>query len=372
MRTAVVSVTSDLVTDRRVDNTCKELVACGFDVLLAGRRKTDSLSLQPRIYKTDRLRLIFEKGFLFYAEFNLRLFFYLLFKKTDLLYANDLDTLLPNYLVSVIRRKPLMYDSHEYFTGVPELEGRPFVRKTWKTIEKFIFPKLKEIITVNDSIAALYKQEYGKDLIVVRNMPAYRELVITKTKEELGLPTDKKIVLLQGAGINVHRGSEEAVEAIKFVENAVLVIMGSGDVIDILKKRAAEPDLEGKVIFIPKQPIDRLFEYTVHADIGLTLDKDTNINYRYSLPNKVFDYIQAGVPVLASPLVEIKKIIDKYQTGCTIDNHEPQHIAQKITYMLSDPERIAEWKKNLKIASQELCLEHEIENLRELLLRHAK
>jgi len=335
----------------------------GFDVLLVGRRQRKSLPLDAREYSTKRISFFFEKGFLFYAEYNFRLFFFLLFKKCDLLVSNDLDTLLPNYLVKKIRRKKIVYDSHEYYTGVPELEGRPFVRNTWHRIERCIFPKLNDIITVNDSIAKLYKDEYGKELTVVRNIPATQKPSELKSKKELGIDENKFMILLQGSGINIDRGAEEAVMAMKFIENAIFYIIGDGDVIDILKKMVKENDLEQKVVFIPKQPMDKLLQYTVHADLGLTLDKDTNINYRFSLPNKLFDYIHAGVPVLASPLVEVEKIIRKYDIGEIIEDHKPEHIAEKIDHFFSDKDRMRNLKENCNIAARKLNWEIEEEGL---------
>ena len=363
LKKAIVSVINDLSTDKRVHRTCTTLTKLGFDVLLVGRKQIKSLPLESREYNTERMSLLFEKGFLFYAEYNFRLFLFLLFKKCDLLVSNDLDTLLPNYLVKKIRRKNIVYDSHEYFVGVPELEGRPFVKNTWHKLESWIFPKLNDIITVNDSIAKLYKDEYNKDLTVVRNIPSFQKQKEFKSKKELGIDENKFIILMQGSGINIDRGAEEAVLAMKFINNAILYIIGDGDVIDILKIMVKENQLEQKVIFIPKQPMDKLLQYTVHADIGLTLDKDTNINYRFSLPNKLFDYIHAGVPVIASSLVEIKKIIKQYDVGEIIENHNPEHIADKVNQLLGDNARMKILKENCIIAANSLNWEFEEKKL---------
>jgi glycosyltransferase involved in cell wall biosynthesis len=366
---AIVSVTNDLSTDRRVDNTCTTLQEMGFNVLLVGRHRQFSNRLSPRSYQTHRFRLLFEKGFLFYAEYNSRLFLFLVFRKTSLLVSNDLDTLLPNYLVSFLRRIPLVYDTHEFFTGVPELTSRPGVRRVWERIEKWIFPKLKYVITVNNSISGLYKDLYGKELIVIRNVPPKRDIADQRSRKELGLPEDKPIILLQGAWINADRGGEEAVDAMAFLDHVLLLIIGAGDVIDVLKEKAKHPSLSCKVMFIPRLPFEQLFNYTVHADIGLTLDKDTNINYRFSLPNKLFDYIQAGVPVLASSLKEICAIIEKYSVGECIATHAPEHIALRIQHMLADKNKLQQYRENCLKAREELCWEVEKEKLAEVYSR---
>ncbi|MDR0798905.1 MAG: glycosyltransferase, partial [Dysgonamonadaceae bacterium] len=142
-----LSVTNDLVTDQRVHKVCTTLLQHGYEVKSVGRRLRNSPDLQ-RPYATRRMRLLFNKGFLFYAEFNLRLFWYLLFDRTDLYLANDTDTLLANYLASKLRRKPLVFDAHEMFPEVPEVIHRKKVHAVWQGLEDFLFPKLTHAYTV--------------------------------------------------------------------------------------------------------------------------------------------------------------------------------------------------------------------------------
>lgn len=358
MPKAIVSVINDLVTDRRVHKTCMVLHEQGFEVTLVGRVLKNSLPLDKRAYQTHRMKLWFTKGVAFYAEFTLRLFFFLQKNKANLLVANDLDTLLPNYHFSQKRKCALVYDSHEIFCEVPELQETLLKKKIWESLEKAIVPKLTYCITVNQSIAKWFAEKYKTPFKVVRNIPDTISVDRIKTRTELSLPINKKIILLQGAGINIQRGAEEAVDAMQYIDNAILLIIGGGDVICLIEKMAQQDNLKEKVFLLPKMKPEELFNYTANADIGLSLDKPTNINYRLSLPNKLFDYIQAGVPVLASPLTEIKSFIEKYNVGICIENHDAKHIADKINYMLYAPD-YSTWKANTKIAAEQNNWEQE-------------
>jgi len=350
---AAVSVINDLVTDSRVNKTCNVLTEAGYEVILIGRKLPGSLDLPSWSFKAVRMNLLFKRGPMFYFFFNVRLFFRLLFTKTDLLFANDLDTLQSNYLISKIKRIPLIYDSHELFCDVPELMGSPVKRKIWQGIEKRIVPKLKTCITVNESIAKIFEEKYGVKFHVILNIPEQLPGVTPPSKEQLNLPADKKIILLQGAGINIDRGAEELIDAMAHIENAILLIIGGGDCWPILEEKVKQQKLYNKVRLIKKIPKKELMGYTRHADLGISIDKNTNRNYYNSLPNKIFDYIHAGVPILASRLPEIEKIVSHYKIGWFIDSHEPKHIAYTINKILLSPD-LTQFKKNTSIAAEEL------------------
>ncbi len=353
----IVSVTNDLSTDQRVHKVCTYLKHRGCDVFLVGRKLATSLPLD-REYRTKRMRLLFNKGAMFYAEFNVRLFFYLLFRRVDILLANDLDTLLANKTAHRFKSAHLVYDTHEYFTEVPELVSRPKVQRVWERIEQRIFPKLNHVYTVNQSIADLYQKKYGKELKVVRNVSPRMEIQKVP-RESLGLPKNRKILILQGSGINVDRGAEELLAAMDYLDGYLLLIVGSGDVIPILRERAEKRE---DVVFVERQPYERMMQYTACADMGVSLDKDTNVNYRYSLPNKVFDYIHAGIPVLASGLVEVRNIVETYQVGAIIPSHEPTEIAHTIKRFFESVD-LMELEKRLQSAANELNWEAETDVL---------
>ena len=303
MKRIIVSVTNDLVTDQRVHKSCTTLFNNGYTILLIGRKLKNSLPI-IRDYKTLRIKLLFNKGALFYAEYNLRLFFILLFSKKDILLANDLDTLLPNFLVSKILKKKLVFDSHELFTEVPELINRPFQQNFWLKIEQFILPKLTYSYTVCHSIAVHYNLKYNTKFHVVRNVPFKIE------KLEKGIlpfnSKNKKIILYQGA-INKGRGLELMIEAMTFLDNAIFLIIGSGDIEKNIHNLVKELNLEEKVTFIDRIPPIELQKLTPLADLGLSIEENLGLNYKYALPNKLFDYIQAKIPVLVSNLDEINE-----------------------------------------------------------------
>ena len=324
MKRIILSVTNDLFSDQRVLKVAHSCRRNGYEVLLIGRmlKKSPPLDL-PFPYK--RLRLCFHRSALFYAEYNIRLFFVLLFSKVDILLSNDTDTLIANYLVSKIRRKKLVFDAHECFPEVPELAHRPKVKRIWERIEDWIFPHLTHCYTVCQSIADYYNQKYNISMKVVRNVP----YVSKYTDEKILHYSGKKVILYQGV-LNIGRGLEWVVDAMPFVENAVLVIIGTGDIMNELIKRVQNLKLDEKVFFLGRISATELHQYTPSADLGLCLLENRGLNYYYSLPNRIFDYLQAGVPVLATDFPEIAQIVNTYKTGIVVNHYEPQYLAEVI------------------------------------------
>ncbi len=340
----------------------------GYKVLLVGRKLPNSLEMPPVPYQVKRMNLLFKKGALFYAFYNWRLFWLLLFSKSDILWSNDLDTLLANRMAGELKGNPIIFDSHEYFTEVPELDHNKFAKKVWKKIEGSIVPKLKYCITVNNSIANLFKEKYNNDFCVIRNVPVKNTQPKTKSRADLGMPEGKTILILQGSGINVDRGSEELVESFKHLPDQYhLYIVGSGDVMGVLKKMVIDLKLESKISFVGKQPYSELIQYTMNSDAGLTLDKNTNINYQFSLPNKIFDYIQCGIPVISSDLVELRNIVTHYQIGTIVKEVKPEIIANTIQNFFTTPLVYQQAKANTIRAAQELNWEVEKKLLHQLL-----
>ena len=367
VKIAIVTVSNDLATDNRVNRTCNVLKESGYTVVLVGRQRKNSIPLKSQNHRCVRLNLLFDKGPFFYAELNIRLFIFLLFSKVDLIFSNDLDTLPAAFLAHKLkRRSKIVYDSHELFTEAPELEGR-FVKKIWECMEKIIFPKLTNIITVNDTIAEIFKSKYRKSIVVIRNVSEKFDWSELKSKKELGIPADKDIIIVQGSGLNIDRGIEEAILAMQFINNAILLIVGDGDVIPNAKELVKMHQLETKVLFFGKRPYKELMQFTRYASIGLALDKPKSLNYRFALPNKLFDYIQANTAVICSNLIEIQKIVEKYEIGISIETISPEVIAETINGLLENKDKLLALQENCKKAAEVENWENEKTKLKDLI-----
>lgn len=357
-----VSVITDLATDQRVIRICTTLQTMGFDVHVVARELPGSLPLETYAFTASRLRCFFSKGTMQYAEFMTRLFLRLFFTKTDYLLSNDLDTLLPNYIISKLRRRYLFYDTHEYFTGVPELDASPFKKEIWKAIEDWIFPKVKTVYTVNHSVKNEYEKEYGVPVSVIRNVPFTKEITPAPLPESW---KDKIILLAQGAGLNEGRSCVEMIDAMPYLDERFhLVFIGSGNYWKQLEEKRKELHLEHRIDMMERMLPSVLKTYTPLAHLGISLDSFHYKNFLFNLPNKVFDYIHAGVPLFATAIPEIKQIIDEYQCGIYTTDTSPKAIAERILALFADEKYYLFVKNNTQLAAKELCWEKEEEKLK--------
>ncbi|MBS1597803.1 MAG: glycosyltransferase [Bacteroidetes bacterium] len=362
----VVTVISDLVTDQRVHKVCQTLHDAGYEILLIGAKKKKSLPLEKRDYKAIRIPLLFQRKIFFFLEFNTRLFLKLLFTKADIFLGNDLDVMAATFFAGRWKKKQIVYDTHEYYMAMAGLDNKIIRKKIWKTLESYIFPRLQFIYTICDSFCELYRKDYGKELRTVRNVPYLHDKSPNADPQLLKkidalIPQNKKLLIFQGAGINPHRGVEELVLAMRFLDSKKyhLLLVGGGDIFSLIEEMIHEHKLEEIITVIPKVPFQVLRHITRQAHLGLSLDKPDNLNHRYGLPNKIFDYLHAGLPVLVSRLVELEKIVNFYRVGTFIENHDPNHIAACIESAFENTDSMKLWKENTVIAKKELNWENE-------------
>jgi glycosyltransferase involved in cell wall biosynthesis len=307
---------------------CRSLASDGFAVYLIGRRLTNSPKLSQEIFTQKRLFCWFTKGPFFYIEYNLKLFIHLLFKRLDLLCAIDLDTILPVLFISVIRGKLRVYDAHEYFTEQKEVYERQTIFRIWSLIEKWSVPKFRLGYTVNQHLADLYYQKYQVEYQVIRNI-SFSYSLKNIDNEQIN-----KFVLYQGA-VNHGRCFEQLIPAMKIID-IPLVIAGEGNFLEETKDMVRRYDVANKVQFKGRLAPLELRELTQRAYIGLTLFEAKGANQYYSLANRFFDYMMAGIPQVCVNYPEYAQINDQYQFAYLIPDTKPETIAQAINNLLTD------------------------------------
>jgi glycosyltransferase involved in cell wall biosynthesis len=186
---------------------------------------------------------------------------------------------------------------------------------------------------------------------VLRNLPLKKEVAHS-------LNLENKTILYQGA-VNMNRGVEELVLAMQHVDNATLMIVGNGDVFPLVQELVIQHKLTDKIQLLGQVPFEKLDELTKKATIGVSLEKGDAMSYHYALPNKLFDYIKNGIPILASELPEITKLIQHYDIGQAIKTISSEEIALSIKKLLSDDQLLLHYSDNCKKAHLELTWENE-------------
>lgn len=354
MKRIVFTVTNDLSFDQRMQRICKSLSKAGYNVLLVGRKHKHSLPLQPELYQQKRLTCKFNKGMLFYAEYNVRLLYYLLFIHIDVLCAIDLDTILPCYIVSKTRNIKRVYDAHELFTEMKEVIKRPHIRKQWIKIERLIVPKFQYGYTVSQSIADEFKKRYKVNYAVIRNMP-YKKFVEPRVKQQ-------QIIFLYQGAVNEARGLENLVLSMKQVD-ALLHMYGDGNIFKKIKKLVSTHQLEHKVILKGKVLPETLDAITPQYYLGINLVEPVGLNQIYSLANKFFDYIQAEIPQLAMNFPEYKNINDDYEVAVLINTVHEDEITAALELLIDDDVYYNTLKANCITAKESLTWQQEEKKL---------
>lgn len=336
MKRLVFTVTNDLTYDQRMIRICTSLANNGYIVTLVGRKLKDSKPVRTMPFKQKRLNCFFSKGKLFYAEYNLRIFFYLLFKKMDLICAIDLDTIVPCLWISKLKKVYRVYDAHELFCEMKEIVLRPSIYKAWKKIEKKTVPKFKYGYTVNRLIANEFKKMYDCEYEVIRNTPILKPIIIPVKKE--------KYILYQGA-VNEGRSFETIIPAMKDVQ-ARLLIAGDGNFMQQAIALVKENKLEQKIIFLGKIEPEELSKYTLQAWIGITLFENKGLSNYYSLANRFFDYLHAGIPQLCVDYPVYSEINKIKPIAVLTNDLSPENIARQLNLLLENDVLYLELQQN--------------------------
>lgn len=349
----ICTVTNDLNYDQRMIRICTTLAEAGYDVTLVGFKRKTSKPIIERPFKQVRLPIMAEQGKLMYAHYWFNLFFFLLFRKADVLCAIDLDTILPVYYVSRIRGLKRVHDAHEIFTELREVITRPSVYRMWTWIANHTVPHFPVGYTIGEGYAEDFKKKYGVSYGVVRNATILRPITIPEKKE--------RFILYQGA-VNVGRCFEQLIPAMKHVD-AKLIICGQGNFYEEAVALAAEHNLQDKVIFEGYVPPAKLSDYTIRAWVGITLFEDTSLSNRLSLANRFFDYMHSGVPQLCISYPEYLRVNDEFEIATLIDEATPEAIAAALNRLLADDEYYNRLQQNCLRAREKYCWQEQAKTL---------
>jgi glycosyltransferase involved in cell wall biosynthesis len=314
---AIICVSNDLVYDRRMTRVAEHLTDLGLHVACIGRKRKSGSPLPVRSYGQKRLHCFFEKGPLFYAVLNLRLLLLLIQTRPRLIVSMDTDTLLAGSLASLLVGSRIIFDAHELFPEVPELAGRPRVQRFWRSIEKFCIPRVKHKMTVSESIANYYRNKGWDNWTVVRNVPL---------RFPLKSPIESSNAIYYQGALNRGRGLEQVIRALPDMD-AELWLAGDGDLSMELRSLVSQLNLDQRVRFLGMLNTDELQHFAQRAAVGLNLlDLESSLSYQFSLANKFFDYIHAGLPVITMKAPEYARIMEKHKVGVLVEDMEPQTI----------------------------------------------
>ena len=320
-----MAVTNDLATDRRVLRHAATLREAGYAVSLVGRNEVSTSH---------------SRGWRFYLEFNIGLRRKLLELSPDVVWANDTDTLLGSWLACFSlahtpfrkrKKMRLVMDAHELFSEVPEIQNKPFVKWVWRTIESLLMPRCDALLTVCQSVADYYSNLYGVKMAVVRNVPDNVTARI-ESDASVGTPDNSsslipasslKTLLYQGR-VNLGRGVDWAIDALEWLPECRLVVAGDGDLLEEMKAYAADKPWRDRVMFLGRMMPDELVRLTPQADVGLVMLEDMGLNYHYALPNRIGDFVQAGVPIVVSNLPEMAAVVRKFKVGEVIEMNKEE------------------------------------------------
>ncbi len=360
------TVTNDLTLDRRMHRIAGTLVRAGYEVWLVGRRMPGSVPLGNQAFRQRRLSVPVNRGKMFYLLFNIRLFWFLMRTPFDGLNVVDLDTLPAGRLAALFKRKPLLYDAHEYFTEVPELVDRPAARTAWLMAERLLLPGIRHAYTVSGSIADIYRQQYGVPFEVIRNLPL---------RQEPGHPVPRKsadrhpfILLYQGM-LNMGRGLEVAISAMRTLPGVELWLAGEGDCSEVLRRQAEAEQVGDRVRFLGIIPPDRLPSVTRQAHAGLNLLEKRSPSYYYSLANKTFDYLQAGIPGICMNFPEYARLNEHDPVFVLLDQLTVPALSAAVKQLQSDPARYESLCAACRRRSTELTWPTEADKLTEIYRR---
>ena len=337
---------------------CQTLDQAGYQIFILGRNFSKSIELAAEKYQQQRLSLWFQKGKLSYLELNFRIFFKLLFHKTDAFYSVDLDTLPACWLLAKLKSKKLIHDAHEFMEEVPEVYDRPLTKKVWRLIGKWFVPGVDLAFTTSLTVGAELEKIHNKKYYLVRNITYLTENEPTESHLK-----ERGFWVFLGA-VNQGRGIEEFLEILPYT-NRKLVILGDGDRMDAIKKLVSDKLIEHLVDFKGKVKPPEARQIMKNAWAGINLLTDEGLSYRYSLANKFFDYVHAGIPQICIKFPEYKLLMAEFEVGVLSSLEKESLLAA--SQIISFPEKQSHFRQQTQLAKHSWNWQSESKDLLKLI-----
>ena len=363
-KSVLITFLGNIHYDSRTSNLYKSLKENGYSVkVVSFDWLTEGFETQKgeiSVYKLQKKFL----SLTYYFKFAVLMKYHILISKADYIFAEDIYTLPFAVILGKIKKAKIYYDSRELFGYLAGLKKRKIIQQLLRWIEKIFITKVDKIITTGEMDSQFLEKEYQvKNTIVIRNLPLYR--IIDKPfdfRNHLNLKKETKILLYQGVILH-GRGLRIIFDVIKNFEDCIFIIIGGGEHKEYYEQLAKEKNISNRVIFFGKIDQKDLFNYTAGADAGLALIENISLSYYYALPNKMFEYILTGVPVLASNLPQMKKVIDEYKIGVYADPKNLDDVTSSLKKLFYDNDFVNQLKINSRSAAKELNWDKEIQKL---------
>jgi glycosyltransferase involved in cell wall biosynthesis len=287
--------------------------------------------------------------------------------KADVYHAVDLDTL--QAAVWAAGGKRIIYEARELYTELEALCGRPRTQAIWRTLEKRLIGNAKKVITINESIAEELSRRYGIERPdVIRNVGRLpKDINPVNLYSKFEIPSDWKILIYQGV-LRRGQGLSYLLEVIACLEKVALIFVGAGPIEAELKDDVRRLNLSQRVKFAGRVSPDELANYTAGACAGMLFMEDVALNNKFALPQKLFQYLAAGIPQIVSPMPELSKFVTCEETGLVAPLGDSKLAAQLISDYLFDQTKLDKARANCAISAANNNWEIESRKLCEIYL----
>ena len=292
-----------------------------------------------------------------FLEFYIKALSIVIKNKIDCILCPDIYSIPLAYIASLFFKCTYIYDSRELFSDLASLHKKKVRQFIWKLVEKCFVPKAKLLITVNESIANILKNNFpDKKVEIIYNFPSLKlEKEPLDISQIIGSDNSRKILTYQG-GLQNGRGIGILLDLILSMEECILLFLGNGH----LKSKIKEHPLFNKRIFIKDNiPASQVLKYTANSFLGMSIIENLSKSYYLSLPNKIFEYIHVGIPVISSNFPEVQKIMTKFKVGELVDPENKQEIIKKIKFLIKHADIYSKYKQNCINARETLNWENQ-------------